>query len=158
MSDKRKRVDTLKKEQYHALVGEVDMRKNAELSPMSYVGTWDFVVVFMAVFLRFLVSTNLKQYKIENEKGESFDYSKYLDSKHLIRWAIHLITALIGIIILPEIFILYVYKKYDIGLTDWALMGSFIIGFVGYDMIRIGEKIIVLILGKLVGYKPDDAK
>ncbi len=159
MSDKRKRVDTLKKEQYQALVIDgVDLRKSAELSPLSYVSTWDFVVVFMAVFLRFLVSTNLKQYKIESEGKEVFDYRKYLDSKHLIRWAIHLITALLGIIILPEVFILYVYKKYDIGLTDWALMGSFIVGFVGYDMIKIGEKIIVLILGKLVGYKPDSDK
>ena len=103
-----------------------------------------------------LVSTNIKQYKIETVKGEKFDYKLYFDSKHLIRWLIHLISAILGIIILPEVFILYVYKKYNIGLTDWALLGSGIVGFVGYDLIRITEKIFLAILSKTVGYKPDE--
>ena len=149
---------TLKKENYQAtLVADgVDVRKSAEHSPFNYLGTWDFVVVFLAVFLRFLVSTNIKQYKVENVKGERFDYKRYFDSKHLIRWAIHLITAVLGIIILPEIFILYVNKKYDTGLTDWALLGSGVVGFVGYDLIRVTEKIILSTLSKTVGYKPDE--
>ena len=149
---------TLKKENYQAnLVPDgVDVRKSAEHSPFNYLGTWDFVVVFLAVFLRFLVSTNIKQYKVENVKGEKFDYKRYFDSKHLIRWAIHLITAVLGIIILPEVFILYVNKKYDTGLTDWALVGSGVVGFVGYDLIRVTEKIILSTLSKTVGYKPDE--
>lgn len=156
MSDKRKRVDTLKKEQYSSsIVSDVDLRKSVETTPLTYVGSWDFIVVFMAVFLRFLVSTNIKQYDVENKKKEQFDYLKYLDTKHLIRWGIHLMTALIGLMVLPEIFILYVYKKYELVLDDWTLFGSFLVGFVGYDMIKIGEKIIVLILGKIIGYKPE---
>ena len=63
---------------------------------------------------------------------------------------------MLGIIILPEVFILYVNKKYDTGLTDWALLGSGVVGFVGYDLIKITEKILLLILSKTVGYKPDD--
>ena len=149
---------TLKKENYQAIlvIDGVDVRKSAEHSPFNYLGTWDFVVVFLAVFLRFLVSTNIKQYKVEEVKGEKFDYKRYFDTKHLIRWAIHLITAVLGIIILPEVFILYVNKKYNIGLTDWALLGSGVVGFVGYDLIRVTEKILLLILSKTVGYKPDE--
>lgn len=149
---------TLKKENYQAtlVIDGVDVRKSAEHSPFNYLGTWDFVVVFLAVFLRFLVSTNIKQYKVEEVKGEKFDYKRYFDVKHLIRWAIHLITAVLGIIILPEVFILYVNKKYNIGLTDWALLGSGVVGFVGYDLIRVTEKILLLILSKTVGYKPDE--
>lgn len=157
MDDKGKN-KTLKKESYQAtlLVDGVDVRKSAEHSPFNYLGTWDFVVVFLAVFLRFLVSTNIKQYKIENVNNEKFDYKKYFDLKHLIRWVIHLITAVLGIIILPEVFILYINKKYDIGLTDWALLGSGVVGFVGYDLIKITEKILLLLLSKSVGYKPED--
>ena len=157
MDDKGKN-KTLKKEQYQTtlLVDAVDVRKSTEHTPFKYLGKWDFIVVFLAVFLRFLVSTNIKQYKIETVKGEKFDYKLYFDSKHLIRWLIHLISAILGIIILPEVFILYVYKKYNIGLTDFPLLGSVIVGFVGYDLIRITEKIFLAILSKTVGYKPDE--
>ena len=166
--DKKGKNKTFKKDNYHStiLVDGVDIRKNADNNPFYYLGTWDFVVVFLAVFLRFLVSTNIKQYKAENVdnqqykveevKGEKFDYKRYFDTKHLIRWAIHLITAMLGIIILPEVLILYVNKKYDIGFTDWALLGSGVIGFLGYDLIRVTEKVLLFILSKSIGYKPDE--
>ena len=59
---------------------------------------------------------------------------------------------------IPEIFISYVYKKYEVGITDWSLLGTLTIGFVGYDMIRVSEKIFLAILNKTVGYKPDEEK
>lgn len=156
--EKQGKNKTLKKENYQAtlVIDGVDVRKSAEHNPFNYLGTWDFVVVFLAVFLRFLVSTNIKQYKVEEVKGEKFDYKRYFDTKHLIRWAIHLITAMLGIIILPEVLILYVNKKYDIGFTDWALFGSGVVGFLGYDLIRVTEKVLLFILSKSIGYKPDE--
>ena len=67
MSDKNK-IDSLKKEEYHTavIVDGVDVRKSAEYSPLHYLGTWDFIVVFLAVFLRFLVATNIKQHKMQH--------------------------------------------------------------------------------------------
>ena len=156
--DKKGKNKTFKKDNYHStiLVDGVDIRKNADNNPFYYLGTWDFVVVFLAVFLRFLVSTNIKQYKAENVDNQEFKYKTYFDFKHLIRWAIHLITAMLGIIILPEVLILYVNKKYDIGFTDWALLGSGVIGFLGYDLIRVTEKVLLFILSRSIGYKPDE--
>ncbi len=149
---------TFKKDHYHTtlVVDGVDIRKNADSNPFYYLDNWDFLVVFLAVFLRFLVSTNIKQYKAENVDNQEFKYKTYFDFKHLIRWAIHLITAMLGIIILPEVLILYVNKKYDIGFTDWALFGSGVVGFLGYDLIRVTEKVLLFILSKSIGYKPDE--
>lgn len=147
-----------KKEEYYAIVSrpsDYDNRKAAEYNPMNYLSTWDFIVVFLALLLRFLVEINLKAIKIEKDKGEQFDFFKYFDFKHGIRWGMHLISCSLGIIILPEIFVLYVSKEYEIGLTDWALLGSGIVGFVGYDIVRISEKIFLGVLSKIVGYKPD---
>ncbi len=159
--DEKREDKTFKKDKFHtALVVEtgVDVRKSAEHTPFYHLGSWDFVVLFLAVFLRFLVETNVKQYKVESVSGQKFDYKTYFDFKHLIRWVIHLISAMLGLIVLPEVFISYVYKKYEVGITDWSLLGTLTIGFVGYDMIRVTEKIFLAILNKTVGYKPDEEK
>ena len=157
--EKKEGDKTLKKDKFYtALVVEtgVDVRKSAEHTPFYHLGSWDFTVLFLAVFLRFLVETNVKQYKIDDSSGQKFNYKTYFDFKHLIRWVIHLISAVLGLLVLPEIFISYVYKKYEIGITDWSLLGTLTIGFVGYDMIRVSEKIFLAILNKTVGYKPDE--
>ncbi len=137
-------------------VPDFEVNKVAQHNPLDYLSSWDFTVVFMAVFLRFLVQTNLNAYKIEGETGEKFNLKKYLDFKHVTRWAIHFLTSIIGLVILPEIFVTYIYKKYDVALTDWTLLGSAVVGFVGYDLIKVCEKILLLILEKLVGYKPSE--
>ena len=85
----------------------------------------------MSVFLRFLVETSKKAKQIEKEKGEGFELKKYFDFVHLTRWLIHLITAFILLIILPQIFISVIYHKYEIGIDDWTLFGSAVVGFVG---------------------------
>ena len=60
---------------------------------------------------------------------------------------------MLALIILPELFINYVYEKYEIGLTDWTLFGSGLVGFVGYGIIKSLEKIAQAILSKTFGIK-----
>ena len=64
---------TKKKEEYHATIevtSEVDLRKSVQHSPLQYLSSWDFFVVFLAVLLRFLVEVSKKSNEIEKEKKQ----------------------------------------------------------------------------------------
>jgi hypothetical protein len=125
-------------------------------SPISYLGAWDFYIVTFAIVLRFMIDTEKKSQEVKKEKGEEFQMKKYLDGKHLRRWLIHIFTAFVGLFVLPQIFIVFIYKKYNVGLSDWTLIGSAVVGFLGFDLIRISEKVCLAILSKLIGYKTDE--
>ena len=146
--------------QLNTVVGasDLDVKRIIEYNPISYLGTWDFIVVFTAVLLRLIVETNVKAQKIEREKGETFDAIKYFDMVHITRWMMHLIGAFLGVIVLPEIFVLFIYQKYDIGLTDWNLIMSMLVGLFGYDLIKMIEKLVRLLLSKFItsNSKTDD--
>ncbi len=125
-------------------------------SPISYLGAWDFYIVIFAIVLRFMIDTERKSQEVKKHKGEEFDIKKYLDIKHLRRWLIHIFTAFVGLFVLPQVFIVFIYKNYNVGLSDWTLIGSAVVGFLGFDLIRISEKVCLAILSKLIGYKTDE--
>jgi hypothetical protein len=156
MEDKGKIKDvSLKKKEYYELTVE-DPRNKTEFSPLLYLDSWDFTVAFLSVLLRFLVEINLKSIKIEEVKGGKFSFKAYFDIKHIIRWIIHLISSLLGLLVLPRLFVNHVYNKYDIGITDWTLLGTLVVCLVGYDLFKIGGKVLLYILNKITGYKHDD--
>lgn len=113
-------------------------------SPFDFIGAWDFVLMGLGIFLRLLRSLQLKAKK----HPEDFSFSKYFDAKHFIRWSIHVVVAVIAILALPQLFIHFVQPKYFEELTFWALGGSAVIGFAGYDIVRLVEQISIPILKK----------
>lgn len=154
MEDKLKDV-SLKKKEYYEITLE-DPRNKTDFNPMFYLSSWDFTVAFLSILLRFLVEINLKSIKIEEVKKEKFSFKAYFDTKHIVRWVIHLISSLLGLLVLPQLFVDYVYNKYDIGITDWTLLGTLVVCLVGYDLFKIGGKVLLYFLTKFTGYKPDD--
>ncbi len=116
-------------------------------NPLTHVGGWDFVILFLAILLRFSITAKSKIKELD-ENGESFNVAKYFDFKHLFRWLVHASVSLLAILILPEIFVSYIQPRYFSGLDSWTLLGSGVIGFLGYDIIRILEKVSLAILTK----------
>lgn len=114
-------------------------------NPLSFIGFWDLVLLILGVYLRLLRSINLKL----KEYKSSFSLKKYFDNKHIIRWLIHLTVAIIALLSLPQVFVYFIQPKYFDGLTFWALAGSPIIGFLGYDLVKFLEKISIPILKKI---------
>lgn len=125
-------------------------------SPLSYLETWDFFIVFFAVMLRFMIDTEKKSLKVKEKDQGEFEFFKYFDGKRRRRWFLHVGASFLGLLVLPEIFLFVVNDKLDISLSDWTLFGSAVVGFVGFDLIRIFEKIFVGLLEKVVGYKQDN--
>jgi hypothetical protein len=122
--------------------------KSYKSSPLHHVNGWDFVIMFFAVLIRFVVVANRKIKEYEH-KGEEFDYKKYFDFKHIVRWSLHVLCAFVGILVLPELFVSYIQPKYFSGLESWTVFGSGMIGFLGYDLVRWIEKITFAILDKM---------
>ena len=58
-----------------------------------------------------------------------FSIIKYFDSRHLIRWIGHFITAYTLSLFVPELVLEY-YPQ----IKEWTLFGDFLIGFYGYDI------------------------
>ena len=116
-----------------------------------YINTWDFIILFIAIFLRLVFVLNLKNEEL-TAQGKNFDFSKYWDFKHLSRWTIHVLSSLLIILVLPELFVDIVQKRYFSELTEWTLFSSGVVGFLGYDSIKIFEKAGLLLLSK-VGIK-----
>ena len=115
--------------------------------PFSHVGSWDFVIVFLAILLRFVIVAKRKIRSLE-AKSKEFDINQYFDFKHIVRWIAHTCTALIGILVFPEIFVHYIQPRYFDGLDIWTLFGSGVIGYAGYDVIRVIEKLSLSVMEK----------
>lgn len=111
-------------------------------SPLDFISAWDFVLLGLGIFLRLLRSLQIKA----KDHPEDFSIKRYFDAKHLIRWSIHTVVAIIAILALPQLFIQFIQPKYIEELTFWALGGSAIIGFTGYDIVRAIEQISIPLL------------
>lgn len=109
-------------------------------TPVDYIGVSDVAIVVFAIALRMLVAINRMAEKVEL-RGEFFDIKKYFDVKHIIRWALHISSAFFFLLVLPEFFEHYILVKYVDGLSDWTLLGSGFVGYVGYDLVKILEAI-----------------
>ena len=70
-----------------------------------------------------------------------FLMSKYWDSKHVLRWLLHIVSSIIIIMTLPEFFVEVVQKRYFTELESWTLFASGIIGYLGYDMMKVFERV-----------------
>jgi len=117
-----------------------EFRCELDKPPFQHVQKIDMIILSFAVLLRFLVVVNKKAHKLD-VKGVSFTFYKYFDYKHIIRWVLHIVSAIAGILVLPELFVTYIQPKYFEGLNGWTYFGSGVVGFLGYDLIRGIEKI-----------------
>lgn len=132
----------------------VDSKSKKDSTPFDLINSWDFGVLFICIILRFVIAARVKATKLEL-KGKTFQFYKYFDSIHIVRWATHSLTAIVGLMIFPEIFVNYIQPKFVPEMEDWTLFGSGFIGFLGYDIIRGIEKIMFTVLGK-TGVKMDE--
>lgn len=106
-------------------------------NPFEYIGAWDMFAVILGVALRFIKSINQKM----QELGDGFYLDKYFDLKHVIRWSSHIVVSVAAALFLPELAVTYIFPEYFEGLTGWTMFGSLLIGFIGYDFFKIGEKV-----------------
>lgn len=113
-------------------------------NPFELITCWDFLILFLGVFIRFLLTMKHKLREFE----ETFRFSKYFDARHITRWIIHLTSAVTGLLVLPEILESYIIPKYIPDLESWALLGSAMVGFIGYDLVKFTEKITFKILSR----------
>ena len=105
--------------------------------PLDYICVWDFILMGLGFVLRLMKSMN-GHYKT---KRLDFDWRKYFDFKHVTRWTTHLISSLIALLTLPELFVNYIQPKYFDWVVEWTIFGSAVIGFIGYDIVVLLEKI-----------------
>lgn len=76
-----------------------------------------------------------------DKKGKAFTIGKYFDQKHIIRWGGHYFTAMVLLLVLPEIFGAVLGPKYFPEFSDWSFTADFIIGFLGYDAVKSLEAV-----------------
>jgi hypothetical protein len=117
-------------------------------NPLKHLSLWDFGILWMAIFFRLLVELSKKNEEVE-AKGEGFDWRKYWDFRHVVRWLMHLMASIMIIILLPEIFVDVVQKRFFTELTEWTLFGSGVVGYLGYDMLKVFEAVGLMLLAKI---------
>lgn len=110
---------------------------------------WDFLILALAVLVRFMFAMKSKI----SEKGPNFTFRAYFDPRHLVRWFGHLITAGTFLLFLPEIYEDTLAPKYLADFPNWNFTGDFLLGFAGYDLIKLLEKATSPILEKIIGKK-----
>jgi hypothetical protein len=114
------------------------------MSPLDYISFWDFFIMFLSVILRFL-----GVFKHKSEENGCFSFRNYFDFKHSVRWTFHVLASIVGILVLPQVFVKIIQPQYLPKVEDWVLLGSAIIGFAGYDLIKWLEKLVIFGLGKI---------
>ena len=122
------------------------------LTPLDFVSAWDFLLIILAATVRLFIVLRYKAYKI-SLKGEKFKIKNYFDQKHIIRWLGHYFTALVLLLVLPEIFLLILGPRYCPEWAIWSFTYDFILGFLGYDFIKCMEKLIIPIIKKYYNFK-----
>ena len=123
-----------------------------ELTPLDYVSAWDFVLIILAATVRLFIVLRYKALKMHLD-GQKFKIKKYFDQKHIIRWAGHYLTAVVLLLVLPEIFLLILGPKYCPEFASWSFAYDYIIGFLGYDLIKCLENLILPIIKKRLNIK-----
>ena len=106
------------------------------MNPFETLNWWDFLVVLLGAFIRFMLVAKAKISQYKNE----FNVKEYFDARHLFRWFTHLFIAFTGLLVLPSSL-----SSYIPNLGSWTLLGSVIIGFLGYDLVKMIEKIMTKI-------------
>ena len=113
------------------------------------VDYWDILVIVLSAVVRLAFALKSKA----SEKKSEFRLKKYFDLRHFIRWGCHLLTALVMALFIPEFVLDYLAPKYFPEVTYWSFIGDFLIGFAGYDAIRLAEKKAPHLIDKLIGKK-----
>lgn len=125
--------------------------KSQELknSPLLFVSNWDFLLVFLAATVRLFISMKYKAREVDKKKGV-FCIKKYFDSKHVLRWIGHYFTGFVLLLVLPEIFLAFLGPKYFPEFSAWSFSADFIIGFLGYDLVKSMESLTLLMIKKYI--------
>jgi len=111
------------------------------------VDAWDILIVFLAALVRLVFALKNKSIIM----GRKFSLKRYFDTRHLIRWSGHIFTALVLSLFVPELILDYIAPKYFPEFIEWSFIGDFIIGFLGYDLIKLAEKLTSPIVEKITG-------
>jgi hypothetical protein len=136
---------------YHTSTIEDQNKKIlAESHPFKYLNGWDFLFMLFAIVLRMLVVMNQKSEELKIE-GKTFSIKKYFDSSHSLRWTLHIAASIILMLTFPNFFIEVVQKKYMSEVENWSHFNSIIIGFLGYDMVKVLQEVGRGILKKAFG-------
>jgi len=123
-----------------------------EVTPLDFVSAWDFLLIILAATVRLFIVLRYKAIKMY-KKGQGFNIKKYFDQKHIIRWAGHYLTAVVLLLVLPEIFLLILGPKYCPEWAMWSFTYDFILGFLGYDFIKCVERLILPVIKKYYNFK-----
>jgi len=113
---------------------------------MGYIDALDIFIAFIGIIIRFKYTM---RHKIE-QYGDDFKFSTYFDYRHKYRWGMHVVITVVMIITLPEFIIEYVVPNIKwLNIESWSIFLSFCIGVIGYDSIKILEKVGIGIANKL---------
>lgn len=107
----------------------------------------EIAALILAIVLRGIDSIN----KHQKKHKEDFKFSYYFDFKHCFRWIIHILSSILGYLSLPNLLLLisiYFEVSYD-RLISLMVLGAGIIGYLGYDIIKLLETISLWIFDKL---------
>jgi len=107
------------------------------------------LLIFLAVLVRLFFALGRKSQEVKSE----FDIIKYFDIRHVIRWSGHLLTAFTMSFFVPDFVVDYLAPKYFPTFKEWSAIGDFVIGFAGYDLIKLAEKLTKSKVDKLTGGK-----
>lgn len=114
------------------------------MNPLQYIDLYDAFLLTAGIVLRFLFVINAKAIQFQTK----FKFKSYFDIVHIIRWSIHILTCVIGILVFPEFTVKAISKFYP-EFDSWLYLFDVVIGFLGYDIIKITEKITLNIYKKL---------
>ena len=118
-----------------------------EITPLTFITAWDFLLVVLSATVRLFVVLKYKALRLSKKK-RSFEIVKYFDQKHIIRWVGHYLTAFVLLLVLPEIFLAFLGPKYFPEFAAWSFTGDFILGFLGYDLIKLLEGLAMPLIKK----------
>ena len=118
-----------------------------EITPLTFITAWDFLIVVLSATVRLFVVLKYKALSLSKKK-RSFEIVKYFDQKHIIRWVGHYLTAFVLLLVLPEIFLAFLGPKYFPEFAAWSFTGDFILGFLGYDLIKLLEGLAMPLIKK----------
>lgn len=121
-------------------------------TPLSFIDGWDFFLVVMAALVRMFFSMKYKAIKLKQNQM-NFEFKQYFDAKHIIRWTGHLLTAITLLLVVPEIFLQFIGPKYFQDMAYWSFTGDFVIGYLGYDLIKLIERVTNPLFEKLIHRK-----
>lgn len=124
------------------------MLKN-DNTPLSFIDGWDFLLVILAATVRLFLVMKYKAIDLQ-KKGRKFELNSYFDQKHIIRWGGHYFTALVLLLVLPEIFLAVLGPKYFPEFSDWSFTADFVIGFLGYDLVKGLESATMPVIKKML--------